>query len=193
MAGERRLNWGADATDAQYRTGDDDASNRFVVAEDTDAGTILLEYDESAGEWVSRGPVNLSGNDLSNVGVIDAAAVYTDEVSNSDYNETVQSFSGSGTFDVDLSAGNVVSVAATGDVTLTFSNVSSNPAGNSLLVYFEDDDGSGPHTISWPASVVWDGGNPIDEIPGSGDIEITLITDDGGTEWRGRQGGGDFA
>ena len=193
MAGERRLNWGADATDAQYRTGDDDASNRFVVAEDTDAGTILLEYDESAGEWVSRGPVNLSGNDLSNVGVIDAAAVYTDEVSNSDYNETVQSFSGSGTFDVDLSAGNVVSVAATGDVTLTFSNVSSNPAGNSLLVYFEDDDGSGPHTISWPASVVWDGGFAVSEIPGSGDIEVTLITDDGGTEWRGRQGGANFA
>jgi len=132
-------------------------------------------------------------NDSTADGDVTFGVVNTGEVSNSDYNEVVQTFSGSGTFDIDLSAGNVVSVAATGDVTITFSNVTSTPAGNSLLVYFEDDDGSGPHTISWPASVVWDGGTAVAEIPGSGDIEVTLITDDGGTEWRGRQGGRDFA
>jgi len=47
MAGERRINWGLDATDAQYRTGDDATNDRFIVAEDLDGGTILLEYDES--------------------------------------------------------------------------------------------------------------------------------------------------
>lgn len=78
MAGERTLNWGADATDAQYRTGDDDAENRFVLVEDTDGGTILLEYDETASEWVSRGPVNMSGNDVSNVGTLTADAVDVD-------------------------------------------------------------------------------------------------------------------
>jgi hypothetical protein len=80
MAGERRLNWGADATDAQYRTGDDAANNRFVLAEDLDGGTILLEYDETASEWVSRGPVNLSGNDVSNVGTLSATAVNTESL-----------------------------------------------------------------------------------------------------------------
>lgn len=72
---ERRINWGADATDAQYRTGDDESNNRFIVAEDLDAGTVLLEYDESAGEWVSRGAVNVDGNDVSNVGALDAQSV----------------------------------------------------------------------------------------------------------------------
>jgi hypothetical protein len=80
MAGERRLNWGADATDAQYRTGDDAANNRFILAEDLDGGTILLEYDETASEWVSRGPVNMSGNDVLNVGTLSATAVNTEDL-----------------------------------------------------------------------------------------------------------------
>jgi hypothetical protein len=77
MAGERRLNWGADATDAQYRTGDDTANNRFIIVEDLDGGTVLLEYDETAGEFVSRGPVNMSGNDITNAGAIDAQSLST--------------------------------------------------------------------------------------------------------------------
>jgi hypothetical protein len=75
---ERRINWGADATDAQYRTGDDESNNRFIVAEDLDAGTVLLEYDESASEWVSRGSVNVDGNDVSNVGALDAQSASID-------------------------------------------------------------------------------------------------------------------
>jgi len=64
MAGERRLNWGADATDAKWRSEHDTANSRFVVAEDLDGGTVVLEIDETAGEVVSRYPVNLSGNNL---------------------------------------------------------------------------------------------------------------------------------
>lgn len=82
MAGERRINWGTDATDATYRTGDDDTNNRFIVAEDLDGGTVLLEWDESAnsgaGGWVSRGAVDLDGNDLSGVGTLTSTAVNTD-------------------------------------------------------------------------------------------------------------------
>jgi hypothetical protein len=78
MAGERELIWGANATDAQWRTADDSGSGNFVVAEDMDGGTVLLEYDTTAGEWVSRGPVNLSGNDVTNVGALDAASISTD-------------------------------------------------------------------------------------------------------------------
>jgi len=64
MAGERRLNWGADATDAKWRSEHDTTNSRFVVAEDLDGGTVVLEIDETAGEVVSRYPVNLSGNNL---------------------------------------------------------------------------------------------------------------------------------
>jgi len=76
---ERTINWGPDEATAQYQTGEDQATGNFVVANDTDGGTILLEYDETAGEWVSRGPVNMSGNDVSNVGTLSATAVDTDE------------------------------------------------------------------------------------------------------------------
>lgn len=80
MAGERDLYFGADATDATYRVGDDDADSRFVLAEDTNAGTILLEYDEANSEWVSRGPVNLDGNNISNVGDLEVGSTTTTQL-----------------------------------------------------------------------------------------------------------------
>jgi len=82
---ERTLNWGPDEATAQYQTGEDQATGNFVVAEDTTGGTILLEYDEGASEWVSRGPVNMSGNDISNVGTLSATAVDTDDVKINNY------------------------------------------------------------------------------------------------------------
>lgn len=81
MAGERRLNWGADATDAKWRSEHDTANSKFILAEDLDGGTILLEYDETASEFVSRGPVNLDGNDVTGVGALDATSVSTKESS----------------------------------------------------------------------------------------------------------------
>jgi hypothetical protein len=79
MAGERRINFGADATDAQYRTEDDTANGRFKLVEDLDGGVVLLEYDEAESEWVYRGPVNMSGNDVTNVGALDATSVSADD------------------------------------------------------------------------------------------------------------------
>jgi len=110
----------------------------------------------------------------------------TPEVQNQDYNEAVDSsFStASGTLDIDLSVSNWYEIQADGDITISFSNVSGTPPGNSLILYFEDSDGTGPHTISWPASVVWDGGTVEDTIPSNSDIEITLRSPDGGTTWR---------
>ncbi|AGC34574.1 virion component [Haloarcula sinaiiensis tailed virus 1] len=70
MAGERRLNWGSDATDAKWRSEHDTANGKFIIAEDTDGGTVLLEYDESASEFVSRGPVNMNGNAIESVSQI---------------------------------------------------------------------------------------------------------------------------
>jgi hypothetical protein len=78
MAGERDLLWGADATDAQFRTGDDQPDDRFVLLEDTDAGTILLEWDDAAGEYVVRGPVNMDGNALDGVSDLTVNTSITD-------------------------------------------------------------------------------------------------------------------
>ena len=52
----------------------------FVVAE-TGAGTKLMEWDATAGEWVVRGPVAMSGNDVTGVGALDADSVSTDDLS----------------------------------------------------------------------------------------------------------------
>jgi hypothetical protein len=52
----------------------------FVVAE-TGAGTKLMEWDATAGEWVVRGPVEMSGNDVTGVGALDADSVNTEKVS----------------------------------------------------------------------------------------------------------------
>jgi hypothetical protein len=75
MAGEREINFGADATDAQWRIADDSTSGNFVLAEDLDGSTVLLEYDTTNNEWVSRGPVNLGGNNLTTTGTVDAGTV----------------------------------------------------------------------------------------------------------------------
>jgi len=77
MAGERRLNFGADATDARYAIEDTGDGANFVLARDTDGGTVLLEWDPTAGEWQYGGPVDMGSNDVTNVDSLDANAVST--------------------------------------------------------------------------------------------------------------------
>jgi len=92
---DRTINFGDDAADARYRIQDTSSTGGdFVLAEDLDGGTVLLEYDYSASEWVSRGPVNLDGNDITNAGSITADTLEAKEVKSnlifaSEYN-TVQ-------------------------------------------------------------------------------------------------------
>lgn len=81
MAGERRINFGADATDARYAIEDTGNGANFILARDTTGGTVLLEYDDAAGEWVNRGGVDMDGNDISNVGTVNANSVSTGQAS----------------------------------------------------------------------------------------------------------------
>jgi len=70
---DRTIHFGDDAADARYRIQDTSSTGGdFVLAEDLDGGTVLLEYDYSAGEFVSRGPVNLNGNDITDAGSVSA-------------------------------------------------------------------------------------------------------------------------
>jgi len=74
---DRTLNWGADGTEATYRTQDTDAASgggNFVVVEDIVAGTVLLEYDTASG-WQARASLDLNNNDLSGVGALNASNV----------------------------------------------------------------------------------------------------------------------
>jgi len=76
MVDERTLYWGA-RDEARYRSRDDDPiGGDFVVAETLDSNgdpvSVLLRWSDGAGEWVVGGPLNMGGNDLSNVGALDA-------------------------------------------------------------------------------------------------------------------------
>jgi hypothetical protein len=99
------LNYGADATDAKWRSEHDTANSKFILAENLDGGTVLLEYDETAGEFVSRGPVNMDGNDISNAGSIDAQSLNTDLANINDYSATLEK-----TTDQSISSGADVTV-----------------------------------------------------------------------------------
>lgn len=77
---DRELYWGAaDDAATEYRTRDSDPAGGgdFIVAERADGSEILLQWDDSASEWVSAGAVNLNGNDVTGVGALDANSIST--------------------------------------------------------------------------------------------------------------------
>lgn len=88
----------------------------------------------------------------------------------------------SGTVTLDLTTDRYFTTTPAGTVTFAFSNV---PAGSTeataVIVRLSN---SGGHTINWPASVKWPGGiAPSLATPGT--HLAMLVTDDGGTTWRG--------
>jgi len=185
---EGRINWlGADGKYRTEDTGDVGDPGDFVLAEDRDGNTVLLEWDATAGEWVFGGPVNLDESDVTGIGTMDSVTVDTTAVLNADYNETVERHaSASGTVTLDLSAANIHVVEAIDNVTVEVENVTADPAGNSTLVQFEDDDDGGPYTISWGDSwntLRWASGDEVAEIPGEGSVRVGLTSFDGGDQW----------
>ena len=72
---DRQIDYGEDETDATYRSGDAGGTaggGNFVVAELL-GDRVLMEWDVSADEWVVRGPVDMDGRDVSNVGELSSA------------------------------------------------------------------------------------------------------------------------
>jgi hypothetical protein len=122
-------------------------------------------------------------------GVLDAAGI-----DNPDYNEPVDTATAvSGTLDFDLSTSNWFERELDGDITIAFSNISSSPPGNSVTIYLEDTDGTGPHTITYPSGTIWPNGNVRDTVDSNGSLEIVMTSPDGGTTWRASRRGADWA
>jgi len=94
---DRTIHFGDDEADARYRIQDTSSTGGdFVLAEDLDGGTVLLEYDYSASEWVSRGPVNLNGNDITDAGSVSADTL---EANTADTRNGYNDVTGSRSFD----------------------------------------------------------------------------------------------
>jgi len=64
------INWGGDETTAPFSSRLDETAGNFILAEDNDGSTVLLEYDGST--WQYRGPVEMNGEDISGVGTLTA-------------------------------------------------------------------------------------------------------------------------
>tara|TARA_R100000781_G_scaffold95001_1_gene59284 strand:+ start:206 stop:718 length:513 start_codon:yes stop_codon:yes gene_type:complete len=101
------------------------------------------------------------------------------------YNQTIPAaLATTGAVTVDTSLGNYFTLGAmTGNITgFTFSNVPA--AGKCYSLTIEITASSTPHTITWGSAIKW----PTDTAPAleaNKVLLVSLVTDDGGTKWRG--------
>jgi len=173
---DRTIAFGESVAAARYQTRDSSASGGdFEIVRDLDNAILALQYNFSAQQVETGVPLD------------------TDTIQFRNANEDPTTVDpATGTVTVDIASSNWYDpIAATENITVAFSNVAS--GGNSLTLRFTDGDAMGPYTITWPASVEWPNGNATTEIPASGDVEIFLLSPDGGTTWRARRGGRNFA
>lgn len=93
-----------------------------------------------------------------------------------------------GATSLDLSAANLFQHTLTGNVTFSFTNPSSSPAGNSFVLVIVQD-ATGGRTVTWPASVLWDSGTAPTISSSANAVDLfTFISPDGGTTWYGLTG-----
>ena len=105
---DRTIVWG-DPADAgtKYRTQDDASAGggNFVIVEDLDGNTVLLQWNPTAGQFEYQGPVDMGGNDLNNVGAATVDALEADSLNNADLAnaaaDTVPVAQGDGTLAID--------------------------------------------------------------------------------------------
>jgi len=78
---DRTINWGDSQLDAKYQTGDSDPTGGdFVVAQRADGSQVLLQWNDTAGQWESTGDVDLGGNNLNSVGTATVSALEADSI-----------------------------------------------------------------------------------------------------------------
>ena len=101
------------------------------------------------------------------------------------YREKLVALSGTSTA-INLSLGNVFTHSLTGNTTYTISNAISGQAHSFTLII---NMGSTVRTLTFPASVKWQGGEMPDLTTANKTYVLTFVTVDGGTNWFGMFGG----
>ena len=78
---DRTINFGESESEATYQIQDTDSTGggNFVVANDTNANTVLLQYDPGTDTWEYAGDVDMNGGNVSGVGTLTADSVNTDD------------------------------------------------------------------------------------------------------------------
>ena len=79
---DRTINFGESETEATYQIQDTDSTGggNFVLAKDTNANTVLLQYDPATDTWEYAGDVDMNGGNVSGVGTLTAESVNTEDV-----------------------------------------------------------------------------------------------------------------
>ena len=172
------------------------------------AGTLVTS---SAAEinkldGLSASTTELDYNDVTTLGTAEASKSITMDASSvtnfvdkviqrpeiKDYSETKVTLTPGAAVTIDLSTGNVFTIAADQDTEFTFSNPS--PTGKSCaftLIWTQD---SSDRAITWPTSVDWAAATAPTLTSGSGKIDaFTFFTMDEGTIWYGFTAGQDMA
>lgn len=173
---------------------DDATGNATIVVVNVD-GTNDVTVDTEGAETIDPG--GASSKTISNAGEArrytsdgtnwdESSVVEFEEINNSDYHETVSTDATvTGATNIDVSAANAFEHTLTGNTTYSFTNPSSDPAGNSFALLVEQD-GTGGHTLSWPGTVEWPGGTePSVNTTASAKHEFIFRSYDGGTSWIG--------
>jgi len=108
-----------------------------------------------------------------------------------DYGEEIKAHGTTGgSITCDMQDGNIHTITLNADTTFTFSNPpASGTAGSFTLMLNQD---STARTVTFPASVKWEGGSVPDLSTVSILYILTFITTDGGTTWYGWLSGSDF-
>lgn len=88
---DRTINFGESETEATYQIQDTDSTGggNFVVAKDTNANTVLLQYDPDTDTWEYAGDVDINGGNVSGVGTLTAESVNTEQAINSELGDGI--------------------------------------------------------------------------------------------------------
>lgn len=107
------------------------------------------------------------------------------------YTETNTAASSSTAYTMNLANGNVFTITLTGTCTLSMSNV---PASGCASITINIAQGSGPYTVTWPASFIWAGGVAPTLTTTNTHVDVfTATTTNGGTTFRAFIAGQNFA
>jgi hypothetical protein len=208
LAEDKAEAWAEEDEDVEVETGKYSAKHWSAKAEQTAAsinvgtaiGDLVALVDAGGG---TPGFPAVDGSNLT--GVIDATAMHnlsddlTPELGGNlncaDYTLTRPRLKDTGyqtqvlgaittATNLSYALGEVINCTIGADLTFTFSSPPSNAITGIMILEITN---GGAFTITWPTSVVWDGGSaPILQFAGT-DI-ITFITRDAGTTWRAVRG-----
>jgi len=110
---DRTINFGESETEATYQIQDTDTTGggNFVLAKDTNANTVLLEYDPATDTWEYAGDVDMNGGNVSGVGTLTADSVNTGVlgIEGKDYLNHIE--------DVSVESGNTANISNFDDIT----------------------------------------------------------------------------